>query len=137
MKSKLILAVVALFLTIPAFAQGATHSVTLTWTPTTSTGSTYGYNVYRGTTAGRGSDDAYYPAHESEHPARHLHRHALHLCVDSDTALTAGVTYFYTVKTVDLTSKGTSGASNETSAMIPIVVTIPNPPTNLKITISQ
>ena len=132
MKSKLILAVVALFLTIPAFAQGAAHSVTLTWTPsTTVTTDTLGYNVLSSTSSG--TEAVISPLTS---PNGVTCTSTLCTYVDSRATLTAGTTYFYEVETVDTTTKAISGPSNEVSTMIPVTIVIPTP-ANLKITISQ
>jgi len=141
MKTK-IAVLAAMLIAGSAFGQTTTHSVTLTWTPTTSTASTYGYNVYRGTATGA---EAATPISPLTSPNGVTCTATLCTYVDSAAtdattapALVAGTTYYYYVKTVDLSNTtNISPASNEASAMIPIVVTIPNPPTNLKITISQ
>lgn len=115
----------------PAFAQG--HSVTLTWTPsTTVTTDTLGYNVLRSTSSG--TEVVISPLTS---PNGVTCTATLCTYVDSSSTLTAGQTYFYVVETVDTNTKQISGPSNEVSTMIPITVVIPNPPTNLKITISQ
>jgi hypothetical protein len=116
-----------------AHAQAAFHTVTLTWTPSTSTN--VGYNVYRSTTAGSYSTT---PISPLTSPNGVSCTATLCTYVDQGSAtniLTEGTTYFYVVKAVDLTTKGLSANSNEASGLIPIVIVIPNPPANLKITI--
>jgi hypothetical protein len=84
-------------------------SVTLTWTaPVGST--VISYNVLRGLAAG--SEVVIGTSASTTYV---------------DTAVTQGVTYFYTTQAVN--SAGTSGSSNEVSANIPF--SVPGAPTNL------
>ena len=78
------------------------HSVTLTWTASTST--VVGYNVYRSTVSGG--------------PYTKLTSTADASTTYTDSAVTAGATYFYVVTSVD--SSGVESAnSSEVSATIP------------------
>jgi titin len=97
----------------------AAHSVTLTWTASADSSSVIGYNVYRGTAAGGESSTA-------------LNSTPLAVgcsgstCTYSDTAVSAGVTYYYTLKAINTTTGVLSVASNEASATVPIA-----PPTGV------
>jgi fibronectin type 3 domain-containing protein len=82
--------------------QTVAHSVTLTWTASTST--VVGYNVYRSTVSGG--------------PYTKLTSTADASTTYTDSAVTAGATYFYVVTSVD--SSGVESAnSSEVSATIP------------------
>jgi len=120
------LLLVLLFFTASAFAQS--HNIILTWTASTTSG--VGYNIYRGTAAGQESNIS-----QTASPTGVNCSGAT--CTYTDTAnLVAGTTYYYFVRTINMISNAQSTPSNEASGMIPIVITLPNPPTNLKITIS-
>ena len=79
-----------------------THSVSLAWTASTTSGVTY--NVYRGPSSGG----------EGTTP---INSSPITTTTYQDTNVTAGQEYFYTVKAID--SAGTSAASNEVSANVP------------------
>jgi titin len=102
-------------------ATAGSGSVSLTWKVPASNGgaSITGYNVYRGTS----------PGGESATPV------ATNVATTSftDTGLTNGTTYYYTVAAVN--SAGVSPQSNETSAM-PVMVqaTVPSAPQSLTAT---
>jgi hypothetical protein len=83
-------------------AQTVSHSATLTWTPSTS--SVMGYYVYRGTQTGG--------------PYVKLNATPISLTTYTDSAVQAGLTYFYVATSVDSTNTE-SIFSNETSAVIP------------------
>lgn len=124
MRARIILAVAALLLAAPAFAQGASHSVVLTWTASVTPG--VGYNIHRGTQS------------LAENITLNSAPVAVNCsgatCTYTDTAnLVEGTTYFYLVRAVN--SLGESPNSNEASGMIPIVIVIPSAPGGLKITI--
>ena len=108
--------------------RGATaHNVVLTWTPSTTPG--VGYNIYRGTASGQESTTSLTAGPTAVNCAGVT-------CTYTDVAgLVEGTTYFYIVKAVSMTTNGLSVASNESSGMIPIVLTIPAAPNGLKITI--
>lgn len=103
---------------------GGSHSVTLTFTASTSASSctapcSFGYNVFRGTTAGA----------ESTTP---LNASPITSTTYTDSTITLGsspVTYFYIVEAVETASGVTvaSAPSNEASATFP---GIPAAPTN-------
>jgi hypothetical protein len=78
------------------------HSVTLSWTASTST--VAGYNVYRGTTSGG--------------PYVKINSSLVTTLGYSDTTVQSGTTYFYVVTSVD-SSGNESPDSNEASAPIP------------------
>lgn len=126
MRAKIILAVAALLLAAPAFAQGASHSVVLTWTASTTPG--VGYVVLRGTQSlAENVTLTNAPVAVGCSGAT---------CTYTDTAnLVEGTTYFYLVRAVNMTTQATSVNSNEVSGMIPIVIVIPSAPGGLKITI--
>jgi hypothetical protein len=89
-------------------ATGGNSSVNLSWSPPTSTGGgAVTYNIYRGTTSGG----------EGTTPIVT----GLSTTSSTDTGLTNGTTYYYTVKAVN--SAGTSPASSEASA-----TPVPPPP---------
>jgi len=79
-----------------------THSVLLQWTASTTAGVTY--NVFRGTTMGG----------EGTNP---INLSPVSTTSYTDTNVTSGLSYFYTVKAVD--SGGSSAPSNEAQANIP------------------
>jgi Putative Ig domain/Abnormal spindle-like microcephaly-assoc'd, ASPM-SPD-2-Hydin len=78
------------------------HSVVLTWAASPTSGVTY--NVFRGTTSGG----------ETTTP---VNTSPITLLTFTDTNVTPGGTYYYTVEAVD--SAGSSAPSNEASAAIP------------------
>lgn len=88
-------------LAIPLSGTG-THSVLLQWTASTTAGVTY--NVFRGTS----------PGGESTTP---LNPSPVSMTSYTDTNVTSGDTYYYTVEAVD--SAGSSAPSNEAQAKIP------------------
>jgi len=88
-------------LTIPLSGTG-THSVLLQWTASTTAGVTY--NVFRGTSSGG----------EGTTP---INSSPVSTTSYTDTNVTSGQTYFYTVEAVD--SGGSSVPSNEAQAKIP------------------
>jgi centrosomal CEP192-like protein/HYDIN/CFA65/VesB family protein len=79
-----------------------THSVSLTWTASTSTGVT-GYNVYRGTVSGG--------------PYTQLNASLVSGTSYTDTTVSAGQTYYYVTTT--MTSTTQSGYSNQAVAAVP------------------
>lgn len=81
----------------------ATHSVSLSWTPSTSS-NVVGYNVYRSTTSG-----GYY----SE-----LNSAALTGTSYSDTTVTAGTTYYYVATAIN-SSGEQSSYSSQATAVVP------------------
>jgi fibronectin type 3 domain-containing protein len=82
--------------------QTVSHSVTLSWTASTSTVS--GYNVYRSTVSGG--------------PYTKLNSTLVAVTTYADTAVQSGQTYFYVVTSVD--SSGVESAdSGEASAIVP------------------
>ncbi|HTZ73232.1 MAG TPA: choice-of-anchor D domain-containing protein, partial [Candidatus Aquilonibacter sp.] len=85
-----------------ALSGTGTHWVQLSWSPSSTSGVTY--NVYRGTSSGA----------ESSTP---LNPSSISGTSYSDSQVTPGQTYYYTVKAVD--SGGASAPSNEASAAIP------------------
>jgi HYDIN/CFA65/VesB family protein/ASPM-SPD-2-Hydin domain-containing protein len=82
---------------------GESHAVSLSWTPSTSTGLS-GYNVYRGTASG-----AYGATPVNSSPVSGANY--------TDSSISASQTYFYVVKAV--ASGVESANSNEVSAAIP------------------
>lgn len=130
MRARIILAVAALLLAAPAFAQGASHSVVLTWTASTTPG--VGYVVLRGTQSlAENVTLTSAPVAVGCSGAT---------CTFTDLGTTAnplveGTVYFYLVRAVNMTTQATSVNSNEVSGMIPIVIVIPSAPGGLKITI--
>ena len=82
--------------------QPAQHSVSLSWSPSTSV--VTGYNVYRGTQSG----GPYTQINTSLQPGTSY----------SDTSVQSGLAYFYVVTAVDANSQE-SAYSNETTALIP------------------
>lgn len=126
MRARIILAVAALLLAAPAFAQGASHSVVLTWTASTTPG--VGYVVLRGTQSlAENVTLTSTPVAVGCSGAT---------CTYTDTAnLVEGTTYFYLVRAVNTTTGSTSPNSNEVSGLIPIVIVIPSAPNGLTITI--
>jgi fibronectin type 3 domain-containing protein len=82
--------------------QPVAHSVTLTWTASTSTVS--GYNVYRSTVSGG--------------PYSKLNSTPIAATTYMDTAVQSGQTYFYVVTSVD-SSSVESADSTEVSATVP------------------
>jgi hypothetical protein len=83
---------------------GSLHSVTLTWSPST-TSTVTGYNVYRSTTSGGG----YSKLTSSPVAASSF----------SDTNVQSGVTYYYVTTAVDNTNTE-SAMSNQALAVIPV-----------------
>lgn len=91
---------------IPLSGAGVTsvsHSVTLTWTASTSS-NVAGYNVYRGTVSGG--------------PYSKLNSALVAGTSYTDTDVVAGSTYYYVATSVD-TSKNESGYSNQAQATVP------------------
>ena len=82
-----------------------THDVTLTWTPSASSG-VVGYDIYRGTTAGK----------ESLTP---LNSPPVSGASFVDTNVQAGQTYYYVVTAVGSNGTTQSAVSNETAAAVP------------------
>jgi hypothetical protein len=80
------------------------HGVTLSWA-TSGSANVAGYNVYRATTAGG--------------PYAQVNSSLVTALVYDDTAVQAGVTYYYVVTAVD-TNNGESGYSTEVQGKIPI-----------------
>jgi fibronectin type 3 domain-containing protein len=78
------------------------HSVTLSWTASTTSGVT-GYNVYRSTTTGG--------------PYTKLTATAVSGTTYTDSSVTAGATYYYVATA--LVGSSESGYSNQTSATVP------------------
>ena len=78
------------------------HSVTLTWTASTTTGVT-GYNVYRSTS--------------SSGPYTKLTSTAVSGTTYTDSSVTAGATYYYVATALVGTNE--SGYSNQASATVP------------------
>lgn len=107
---------IALVLTIGAFAAtpGTNHGESLTWSE--SGCPTCTFNVYRGTTAG--GENYTTPIAKGVTTATYL-----------DQSGTAGVTYFYTVTAVNGTIE--SAPSNEASGVFP---TVPSSPSSLTAT---
>ena len=98
-------------------ATAGSGSVSLTWTPPANNGGAAisGYNIYRGTSAGGEAATAVATVTGTSF---------------TDTGLTNGTTYFYTVKAVN--SAGTSSASNEASATpAGVTATVPTAPQSL------
>ncbi len=130
------LILVTLLFAAPLFAQHRSvksvratvpHSITVTFTASTYVGISpagIGYNLYRGTVAGG----------ESTTPLNSTPYQCATNCAFVNTiGLVEGMTYFYTVKTVDLANNQMSPASAEVSATIPVTpipVVTPTPPTN-------
>jgi fibronectin type 3 domain-containing protein len=103
-------------------ATAGSGSVSLTWTAPANNGGAAisGYNIYRGTSAGG----------EGTTPVGTVSGTTLSF---TDTGLTNGTTYFYTVKAVN--SAGTSAASNEASATpTAVTATVPTAPQSLTAT---
>jgi fibronectin type 3 domain-containing protein len=101
-------------------ATAGSGSVSLTWTPPANNGGAAisGYNIYRGTSAGGEAATAVATVTGTSF---------------TDTGLTNGTTYFYTVKAVN--SAGTSSASNEASATpAGVTATVPTVPQSLAAT---
>jgi len=97
-------------------AKAGDSSVSLTWTAPASNGgaAVSGYNIYRGTSAGGESSTAVGTVSGTT-------------LSFTDTGLTNGTTYFYTVKAVN--SAGPSAASNEASATpAAVTATVPTAP---------
>jgi fibronectin type 3 domain-containing protein len=91
---------------------GTPHSVSLSWTASTST--VVGYNVYRGTTTGG--------------PYTKISAAPVAGTVFTDSSVIAGTTYFYVATAVD-SSGNESVNSNEATVTVP---KNPNPPSGLK-----
>ena len=131
---KLILAAAFLLFAAPLFGQAATHSVTLTWTPVAVPATTtYGYNVYRSTASG--AETIISP---TTTPNGVTCTATLCTYVDQGSTtnvLAEGTTYFYYVRTVDLTSHAMSAPSTEVSGLIPITIVIPPSPNPITIVI--
>ncbi len=108
----------------PALLAQTPHSVALTWTASTSAAAcvspcTFGYNVYRGTTAG--AEDMAAPINGAT-PVTGT--------TFSDTNVALGTTYYYVIQAVEVTGSLTltSADSNEASATFPPA---PAPPPSL------
>jgi fibronectin type 3 domain-containing protein len=86
-----------------AAAASTTHSVSLSWTASTSPNIS-GYNVYRGTTAG----GAYTKVNSAPIGATTY----------ADGSVSGGKTYYYVTTAVD-GSGGESGYSNQATAVVP------------------
>lgn len=111
---KLLLAIACFVMAgLPAAAQSS-HSVTLSWTQSTSTGVTTN-NVYRATTSG----GPYAVIYSSAAPATTY----------TDNSVASGSTYYYVVTA--LVGSEESAYSNQVTAVIPAN---PNPPTGLNAT---
>jgi hypothetical protein len=95
-------------------ATATTHSVVLAWTASSdgAANPTLAYNVYRGTAPGGESSTALNPSPVAAGCS------SASTCTYTDTAVTVGNTYYYTVKAT--LNGGLSAASNEASATIPI-----------------
>ena len=87
----------------PPAAVSAGHSVTLTWTASTSTGVT-GYNVFRSQTTGG--------------PYTQVNTNLIGGTSYVDSSVTAGQSYYYVVTAVG-SGSSQSSYSNETSASVP------------------
>ena len=87
----------------PPAAVSAGHSVTLTWTASTSTGVT-GYNVFRSQTTGG--------------PYTQMNTNLIGGTSYVDSSVTAGQSYYYVVTAVG-SGSSQSSYSNETSASVP------------------
>jgi hypothetical protein len=94
------------------------HSVTLTWTAPVGALPGDTFSIFRGTASGK------------ENAAPIATGVTGTSYTDGDPTLVEGTDYFYLIETVR--SGLTSTASNEANAIIPLVVTTPNPPTGLK-----
>jgi hypothetical protein len=112
-----LLLLVSIALAMPLGAQPAAHSVTLSWTASSSAAGcvapcTFGYNVYRGTAAG------------AENMAAPINSTPIAALTFKDTTISLGaspVTFFYVVQAVETVGTVTlvSGNSNEVSATFP------------------
>ena len=94
--------------------QGATHGAVLTWiaSPDGAANPTLAYNIYRGTTAGgEGST----PINSTPVAAGCSNTST---CTYTDTPVTLGVTYYYTLKAT--MGGAVSASSNEISFTVPI-----------------
>lgn len=107
---------------VPAACSAATSpSVTLTWTASTSTDATLGYNVFRSTVTGTEAAPA-------------LNASPVDLncsgttCTYVDTTVARGTTYYYVVQAIETSDGLASANSNEVTAIIP---NNPAPPTSL------
>jgi len=81
-----------------------THGVSLTWVASASA-NVAGYNIYRATTPGG--------------PYTRVNSSLVAAITYDDIAVSAGVTYYYVVTTLD-TSNGESGFSSEVQGKVPI-----------------
>src|SRR5262249_275935 len=88
--------------TVISLSGAGTHSVMLSWSPTTTSG--VGYNVYRPTASGA-------------HGTTPVNLSALSGTSFTDVNVTSGQTYYYFVQAVN--SSGVSGKSNEVVAAVP------------------
>ena len=109
--NKILIAVSMLLLSITCSAQvvakATAHSVTLTWTASTTTGVT-GYNIYRGTTAG------------GENYTTPLNSALVTGTTYVDTTVSPLTTYYYTAEAYCPTcTPNSSVPSNEVSAAVP------------------
>ena len=82
---------------------GTSHSATLSWTASTSSG-VAGYNVYRSTTSGG--------------PYTKMNPSPIAIVTYTDTAVSAGLTYYYVLTSVDV-SGNESAYSTQASGVIP------------------
>jgi fibronectin type 3 domain-containing protein len=88
--------------TVISLSGAGTHSVALSWAPSTTSG--VAYNVYRGTA----------PGTEGTTP---LNSSSLSGTSFTDVNVTSGAAYYYVVHAVN--SNGTSGSSNEVQVSVP------------------
>ncbi len=103
---KALLLLSMLFLAMSSFAQAATHSVVLTWTPSV-TACVSTVNVHRVTTSGAeviGTNFAVIPVGTTMY---------------TDTTVASGTTYYYKVSAYCSSNNTESGFSNEFVAVIP------------------
>jgi hypothetical protein len=98
----------------PVSATATAHSVVLTWTASSdgAANPTLAYNIYRGTAAGGESSTALNSSPVAAACS------STSTCTFTDTGVTVGSTYFYTVKAT--LNGALSAASNEASATVPI-----------------
>jgi hypothetical protein len=129
---KRLLWIALLFCAVPLHAQhiktvkkGATPTgfqITFTASPSPNVG----YNLYRGTVAGG----------ETTTPVNAT----LYVCTTACQFTTTlnivkGITYFYNIKAVDLTTGAMSPPSSEVTGVLPIIVTVPTSPSGVTLQI--